>query len=102
MRRLEPDPKLQTSWSVMPELWIEFVRVAASKNSLTLPVTNKSESHGVEMLSYLRRTEKLFSLGLCRGQLSARLLDVKHSIKMNLRRISKVTPSKIIHRLRRV
>ena len=100
MRRLEPDPKIQTSWSVMPELWIEFAP-AAFDESPTLPTTLEVENHGARMLNYLRRTEKLFSLGLCRGQLSARLSEVKHSIETNLHRVRRVTPAKIIHRLRR-
>ncbi len=102
IRRLKPDPKMQTGWSQMPELWVEFVPAAASNDLLTLPATLEGKSHGAKMFNYLRRTEKLFSLGLCRGQLSARLLHVKDSVTMNVNRIRRVTPAKIIHRLRRV
>ena len=102
IRRVKPDPKIPTSWSLMPELWIEFVPAAAFNDSPTPPATLEDEGHGAQMLNYLRRTEKLFSLGLCRGQLSVRLLEVKHSIETNLNRIRRVTPAKIIHRLRKV
>ena len=102
LRRLKPDANIPTPWALMPELWVEFVPAAAFHDSLTSPATLEGERHGAEMLNYLRRTEKLFSLGLCRGQLLARLLAVRDSIGMNLNRVRRATPAKIIHRLRKV
>jgi SAM-dependent methyltransferase len=102
IRRMEPDSRIPTPWSGMGELWIEFVPSAALSDSPKRPATLEHENYGAQMLNYLKRTEKLFSLGLCRGQLMAQLLDAKHSIQMNVNRIRRVTPAKIIHRLRKV
>src|SRR5687768_6707943 len=57
IRRLKPDPKIPISWSLMPELWIEFVPTAAFNDSPTPPARLEDEGHGAQMLNYLRRTE---------------------------------------------
>jgi SAM-dependent methyltransferase len=92
--RLAPDPKIQTPHSIMPELWIELVvdEVAESQSESVLA----RRDHGDEMLKYLRRTEKLYSVGLCRGQLLARLKTGKN----NLTRLRRVTPAKVVRKIR--
>jgi hypothetical protein len=98
VRRLTPDPKMKTPCSHMPELWVELVvdEVTAGPASLTPTV----ESDGNKMAEYLRRTEKLYSLGLCRGQLLERLSAGKNSLERNLARLSRVTPAKVIRKFK--
>lgn len=97
MRTLRPDPNIQTHWSHMPELWVEFVPAAAGDTQLS---ATEVGTHGEKMLRYLRRTERLFSFGLCRGQLDARTLALRTSLRINLNRVRGITPRKIMRRLR--
>jgi SAM-dependent methyltransferase len=58
-------PKLHTPWAEMPELW---ARITPGPGDVERP-TGRYPARGLKMLNYLRRTEKLHTLGLCRGQL---------------------------------
>jgi SAM-dependent methyltransferase len=60
-----PAPKLHTPWSEMPELW---ARIAPGPGDVERP-TGRDPARGLAMLNYLRRTERLHTLGLCPGQL---------------------------------
>ncbi len=102
VRRLSPNPKIKTPSSHMPELWVEVVieeAAAEPKRLAFLPLKNTS---GTRMLQYLRRTEKLHSLGLCRGQLVVRLNAGKNFVQRNLARLSRVTPAKVIRKIKSV
>jgi SAM-dependent methyltransferase len=94
--RLTPNPDIQTSSSLMPELWIEFTvdEDAAEERE------NDVDKSGSQMLEYLKHTEKLYSLGLCRGQLLLRLNSVKNFTQNNLGRITRITPAKVIRKLK--
>lgn len=70
--KLTPDAKVKTPWSHMPELWVEM-RIDARPESCTTAI---GKNNGRRMLDYLHRTERLRSLGLCRGQLLRKLRRV--------------------------
>ena len=100
VRLLKPDPTLQTHCSVMPELWVEFVIDEAALRPEGISDATASISDGNGMLKYLRKTEKLHSLGLCRGQIENRLDRSKNFLKANLNRLSRVTPAKVIRKVK--
>jgi hypothetical protein len=88
--RLEPDPKLVTRGSSSPEFWIQM-------NTLDSPLIQEnqkadgdlSKQVGHDVLKYFQRTEKLYSLGLCIGQVRYKMESMK-------------SPEKIIHKLQKV
>lgn len=65
--RLRPDPKMQTVWSSMPELWVE---IAAGASAVCNGAPKRA---GREMIKYLKRTERLYRLRLYKGRLSSQL-----------------------------
>lgn len=93
--RLRPDPKIQTPCSHMPELWVSM---RASAGAETRPGARDS---GARMLKYLRRTERLHSLGLCKPQLASRIGRSIKYLSANLAKLRRVTPRKVIRRLKR-
>ena len=93
MQRMTPDPKIQTSHSIMPELWIE-VTISTSPQRVA-----ERSSQGDKMLQYLKRTEKLHARGLCRAQLAQRIDRGKKSLGNNMARLRRATPAKVIHKL---
>ena len=100
MRRLSPDPKIETPCSHSPEIWLELVvdKIATRSESKSTPAAD--DGHGHKMLQYLRRTERLYSLGLCRGQFLRRFGAGKNFIATNVLRISRRTPTKVIPKLK--
>ena len=100
VRRLNPDPKIQTPTSHSPELWLELVVDEIATGPESESAIPAADSHGNKMLQYLRRTEKLYSLGLCRGQLLERLNAGKNSVEKNLARLSRVTPAKVVRKIK--
>jgi len=98
--RLTPDPKIKTPTSHSPELWLEFMVDESATHPGTEAAVTAEDNHGGKMLQYLRRTEKLYSLGLCRGQIRKRLKAGKISIGNNVGRLSRVTPAKVIRKLK--
>lgn len=92
VRRLTPDPKIQTAHSMMPELWIELT--INKKNAQKL----ETRRCGDKMLQYLKRTEKMYSLGLCRAQIVQRINN--SSFGNNLVRLRRATPAKIVRKIR--
>jgi SAM-dependent methyltransferase len=91
---LQPDPKLRTPTSHMSELWVEMKIVA---DSVFLDI-HKSEfidsplEMGEEMLRYLIRTEKLYSLGLCNAQIANKVEEFKNHLPLK-ERLSKIKNS---------
>ncbi|NER80235.1 MAG: class I SAM-dependent methyltransferase [Leptolyngbya sp. SIO1D8] len=80
--KLEPDESMKTPWSESPELWVQIMPNAeteANGNNATKPV---SKATGLEMLKYLQRTEKLYSLGLCQGQLAHKFSTLRSPKKI--------------------
>lgn len=60
------EQNLATPWSVAPELWVSFhLRVADQATA----AERKRLGRGATAIAYFRRTERLYSLGLCPGQL---------------------------------
>ena len=96
VQHMTPDPKIQTSHSIMPELWIELT-IGTSPQRVS-----ERSSQGDKMLHYLQRTERLYARGLCRAQLAQRIDRSKKSLGNNLARLRRATPAKVIHRLRRL
>ncbi|MCA1605668.1 MAG: hypothetical protein LC775_09395 [Acidobacteria bacterium] len=100
VNRLTPDPKMQTHCSHMPELWVELVLNDVADEPESMSAVPARGVYGDEMLRYLRRTEKLFSLGLCRGQVLQKLSAGKNFVERNLLRLRRVTPAKVIRKLK--
>ena len=100
VRRLTPDPKMKTPTSHAAELWLEFIVDESGTAPAKEVATAAGSSQGDKMLQYLKRTEKLYSLGLCRSQLLGRLSAGKNSVGTNLGRLSRVTPAKVIRKLK--
>jgi 2-polyprenyl-3-methyl-5-hydroxy-6-metoxy-1,4-benzoquinol methylase len=68
---LHPDPKLKTPCSDSSELWVEMKMIASdtySSDFIESPL-----ERGEEMLNYLIKTEKLYSLGLCNAQIAKKI-----------------------------
>lgn len=102
VNRLTPDPGIQTPCSHMPELWVELVLHDITTASVVSAHTPPGNGHGRKLLSYLRRTEKLHSVGLCRGQLLPRITESRNSFVKNLVRLRRVTPAKVTRKLKRI
>ena len=100
VRGLSPDPKMKTPTSHAAELWLEFTVDETAKARAQESASARGTGQGDKMLQYLRRTEKLYSLGLCRSQLLGRLNAGKNSVESNLGRLSRVTPAKVIRKLK--
>ncbi|MGH9970094.1 MAG: class I SAM-dependent methyltransferase [Pyrinomonadaceae bacterium] len=100
VRRLTPDPKIKTPCSHMPELWVELGIDEGASGPERVSAIPAGGSHGNKMLQYLRRTEKLYSLGLCRGQLLEKLSAGKNSVQNNLVRLRRMTPAKVIRKIK--
>jgi SAM-dependent methyltransferase len=94
VQRMTPDPKIQTSHSIMPELWLELT-ISASPQRIS-----ERSSNGTKMLQYLQRTEKLYARGLCRAQLAQRIDRSKKSLGNNLARLRRATPAKVLRKLK--
>jgi hypothetical protein len=91
---------MQTPTSHSPELWLEFTVDENAKGPGMESIRPAEDAQGGKMLHYLRRTEKLYSLGLCRGQLVGRLTAGKNSIGNNLGRLKRATPAKVIRKIK--
>jgi 2-polyprenyl-3-methyl-5-hydroxy-6-metoxy-1,4-benzoquinol methylase len=75
--KLNPDNRIKTRESQSPELWIQMsVKHQASTND------NLPDFLGYKMLKYLQSTEKLYSLGLCQGQVLHRLSSFRSPDKI--------------------
>jgi SAM-dependent methyltransferase len=94
MRGITPDPKIQTAHSIMPELWVELMLDAKTNG---LPQLETSWQ-GKKMLQYLKRTEKMYSMGLCRAQLMQRINNGR--LGNNLARLRRATPAKVVRKIR--
>jgi Methyltransferase domain len=94
VQRMTPDPKIQTSHSIMPELWIELT-ISTSPQRVA-----EQSSQGDKMLRYLQRTEKLYARGLCRAQLAQRIDRSKKSLGNNLARLRRATPAKVLRKIK--
>jgi SAM-dependent methyltransferase len=99
VRQLRPDPRIQTPHSHMPELWVELSVAPGAIDHETAPAQTQG-SYGSEMLQYLKLTEKRYSMGLCRGQLLQKLNAGRNIIGSNLSRLRRVTPAKLISKLK--
>ena len=99
VRRLSPDPKMQTHTAHSPELWAELSVAQGVTDHETAPAQTQ-RSYGGEMLQYLKVTEKRYSMGLCRGQLLVKLNAGRNIIGSNLSRLRRVTPEKLIRKLK--
>ncbi|MEJ7618252.1 MAG: methyltransferase domain-containing protein [Pyrinomonadaceae bacterium] len=84
--KLFPAPELQTSWSVMPELWVQMTPHENHPTSITADGLVRARA-GARVLSYLRKTERLHKLGLCKGQLLMKMLAQRNQLRTKLRRI---------------
>ena len=84
---LQPDPKLRTPCSDSSELWVEMKIIASDTHKSEL-IDSPLET-GEEVLRYLMRTEKLYSLGLCNAQIAKKVEDLKNrvSLRVKLRKI---------------
>lgn len=96
---LRPNPGIQTPCSHMPELWIALTLEKDSSRA-KLMMDQSPKGDGAAMLQYLRRTEKLYSWGLCRGQLIGRLKAIESFVRTNLLRLRHATPAKVIRKLK--
>ena len=94
VRRITPDPRIQTSHSIMPELWIELTPVDSPQD------VSERTRQGDKMLHYLKRTEKLYVRGLCRAQVAQRFDRSKKSLGNNLARLRRATPAKVLRKLK--
>ena len=94
VQRMTPDPKIQTSHSIMPELWIELM-ISTSPQRVS-----ERSGQGQKMLQYLKRTEKLYARGLCRAQLAQRIDRSKKSLGNNLARLRRATPAKVLRKIK--
>ncbi len=96
---LKPDPNIRTPCSHMPELWVSMTAGASAARSGA--PGSEGRGGGPQMLKYLRRTERLRSLGLCEAQLRLRAAGVKNYLSANLARLGRLTPAKVVRRLKR-
>ena len=79
--KLHPDPKIKTPWSESPEFWVQIS--LETEDSLAENQNQKpSDTAGDDMLKYLQRTEKLYSLGLCKGQVLNKIKTLKSPDKV--------------------
>lgn len=84
--KLFPAPELQTSWSVMPELWVQITPHGDHPTSIKADAPVRARA-GAHVLGYLRKTERLHKLGLCRGQLLIKMSTHRNQLRTKLRRI---------------
>ncbi len=78
---LEPDQSIKTRWAESPELWVQITPGMDGADAMNSN-GGMSKTVGKETLNYLQRTERLFSLGLCRGQLSQKLSTLMSPAKL--------------------
>lgn len=78
--------KSSSPWLSSPEMWVQISPNFIQENT-TLDLGKEPKSS--RMLKYLQRTEKLFSLGLCRGQIAYKLSAL-------------TSPKKIVDKLKRM
>lgn len=78
--------KSSSPWSSSPEIWIQISPNSTQENTT---VHQEPSSRPSRMLNYLLRTEKLFNLGLCRGQIIYKMsvLASPKKLTTKLRRI---------------
>jgi len=69
--KITPDDRLETPWSKSPELWVKL-----QPDAKAVPPEDV-ERVGTRYLKYLQRTESLYNLGLCKGQISNKLEALK-------------------------
>lgn len=98
VRPLSPDPTIETSHSIMPELWVELV--LDKKSAQKMLATPQRSEHGRKMLHYLKKTETMYALGLCRAQVAQKINRSKNSIGNNLARLRRATPAKVVRKLK--
>lgn len=77
--------KSSSPWSSSPEIWMQISPNMTQENTTNLEPSSRSS----KMLKYLQRTETLFSLGLCRGQIAYKLSAL-------------ASPNKIVSKLRQM
>jgi SAM-dependent methyltransferase len=94
---LRPDPNIQTPCSHMPELWFSM-SLRALPSDASAPFAKYG---GPKMLKYLRRTERLRSLGLCEVQRRTKTAGFRNYLSTNLGRLFRLTPAKVMRRLKR-
>ncbi len=83
--KLNPVSKIKTPWSESPELWVQMS--PEPDGSLAQKIDKQAPgSAGFDMLRYLQRTEKLYALGLCKGQVFNKLKSLRSPDKV-LRKI---------------
>lgn len=68
---LHPDPKLKTPCSDSSELWVEMKMITS--DTYKSDFIDSPLEMGEEMLRYLMKTEKLYSLGLCSAQIAKKI-----------------------------
>lgn len=95
VKGLRPDPNIQTPCSHMPELWVSMSLSNAAAAS------QRASDSGRKMLKYLQRTERLRARGLCEAQLRAKTAGLRSYLSANLGRLFRLTPAKIVRRLKR-
>ncbi|PPT09445.1 UDP-N-acetyl-D-mannosamine transferase [Geitlerinema sp. FC II] len=81
--KVVPDAELETPWSKSPELWVKLCLAAATGENTT------SEPVGTRYLKYLKRTESLYGMGLCKGQIANKLETL-------------TSPDRLWHKVKRV
>jgi SAM-dependent methyltransferase len=72
LTRLSPDPNIITHCSILSELWVQLT----IKNDKSCEEINNNlllNEPGTRLIRYLKLTEKLYSLGLTKGQLLHKL-----------------------------
>ena len=89
--QLNPNSKIKTRFSNSPELWVQMTLEVLTDRDVDRKLV--SDNAGIDMLKYLQRTEKLYSLGLCRGQILNKLNSIKYPGRV-LQKIKKVLSSK--------
>lgn len=91
--RLKPEHKMKTPCSDSSELWVQMM--IETDVSLVEKISKpKDKNVGVDMLRYLERTEKLYSLGLCKGQVLTKIELISVLMKRVLRKIKNLVISK--------
>jgi SAM-dependent methyltransferase len=93
---LRTDPNIRTPCSHMPELWVSMTAGAAPEGA----PAPAARDGGPKMLKYLRRTERLRSLGLCEAQLRSRAAGFRSYLSASLARLRGLTPAKVARRLK--
>lgn len=91
--KLNPDPKMESPGSDSSELWTQFEIDSNNKAIIeSNKIAHKETDAGADLIRYLQKTEKLYSLGLCKGQLINRL-DIL------LYRIRRLSPQKVLRKI---